>query len=55
MMINAPDHVRRRLDAEHYKQLLLYAPSEDESAKLRSYEGDVTGLNDVDQLGLKVS
>lgn len=54
MMINAPDHVRRRLDASHYKQLLLYAPSEDESAKLRSFDGDISGLNDVDQLGHKV-
>ena len=47
--------MRKRMDASHFKQLLLYVPDKDEADKLRAFRGDTTTLNEADHLFLKVT
>lgn len=44
----------QRLDSSQYKQMLLYAPDDDEATKLLVYAGDVRVLNEADQFARKV-
>lgn len=51
MLLSANDN---NLDSEQYKQLLMYAPDDDEAAKLLVFKGNVSKLNEADQFARKV-
>nr|XP_039255613.1 uncharacterized protein LOC120332437 [Styela clava]XP_039255614.1 uncharacterized protein LOC120332437 [Styela clava] len=44
----------QRMDTSQYKQMLMYAPDDDEATKLLVYHGDVTKLNEADQFARKM-
>ena len=53
-MVTGREDVRKKMDSSHYKQLLMYAPDQEEVEKLKSYNGDMSKLNEVDVLAIKV-
>jgi len=42
------------MDSSHFKQLLMYAPNQEEIENLKSYNGDMSKLNEVDVLAIRV-
>jgi len=55
LLVNGIESMRKRMDASHFKQLLLYVPDKDEADKLRAFRGDTATLNEADHLFLKVT